>query len=466
MYALLLLPLVLCRYIPSRSASNLQGGFSLVDVSLGRAKDDTQLTHSLLLKSELLGADSKVLTLSPDRAPAGGGGARASGSGNGGVDAVGGSASGGSVNGNSGISGDKSGSPGAAAHLNATPRNLFRYRSSPGSKTGSDLPAANGGAGAEGLHSPSGLLIGAESQRLLTSPRRAPRKIPKVPFKVLDAPALQDDFYLNLVDWSSLNVLAVGLGSCVYLWSACTSRVTKLCDLSTDSDTITSVSWSQRGHHLAVGTNRGYVQIWDAAKCSRTHVMTGHASRVGCLAWNGQSLSSGSRDRSIFQRDIRSSNDRIAKLQGHKQEVCGLKWSFDDQLLASGGNDNRLYVWSWAATGGGNTAAALHRNSFRSNGGGAGLMGAGNGGGAGLGRTDQNSGSAVPGAGSGRVLGATGGDSAGNGGVTVCSPLMKFTDHTAAVKAIAWSPHQHGLLASGGGTADRCIRFWNTHTYK
>jgi WD40 repeat protein len=34
----------------------------------------------------------------------------------------------------------------------------------------------------------------------------------------------------------------------------------------------------------------------------------------------------------------------------------------------------------------------------------------------------------------------------------------------AAVKAIAWSPHQHGLLASGGGTADRCIRFWNTLT--
>lgn len=44
------------------------------------------------------------------------------------------------------------------------------------------------------------------------------------------------------------------------------------------------------------------------------------------------------------------------------------------------------------------------------------------------------------------------------------SPMMKFSEHTAAVKAIAWSPHQHGLLASGGGTADRCIRFWNTAT--
>lgn len=43
-------------------------------------------------------------------------------------------------------------------------------------------------------------------------------------------------------------------------------------------------------------------------------------------------------------------------------------------------------------------------------------------------------------------------------------PVLKYCEHTAAVKAIAWSPHLHGLLASGGGTADRCIRFWNTTT--
>jgi len=36
-----------------------------------------------------------------------------------------------------------------------------------------------------------------------------------MPFKVLDAPQLQDDFYLNLVDWSSTNILAVGLGRAV-----------------------------------------------------------------------------------------------------------------------------------------------------------------------------------------------------------------------------------------------------------
>lgn len=69
--------------------------------------------------------------------------------------------------------------------------------------------------------------VSIKSQKLLRSPRKATRKISRIPFKVLDAPELQDDFYLNLVDWSAQNVLAVGLGSCVYLWSACTSQVSK-----------------------------------------------------------------------------------------------------------------------------------------------------------------------------------------------------------------------------------------------
>ena len=58
----------------------------------------------------------------------------------------------------------------------------------------------------------------------------------------------QDDYYLNLIDWSSNNVLAVGLGSCVYTWSAHTSEVKKLCDLADQPspDSITSIAWVQR----------------------------------------------------------------------------------------------------------------------------------------------------------------------------------------------------------------------------
>jgi cell division cycle protein 20 (cofactor of APC complex) len=42
------------------------------------------------------------------------------------------------------------------------------------------------------------------------------------------------------------------------------------------------------------------------------------------------------------------------------------------------------------------------------------------------------------------------------------APKHVFGEHQAAVKALAWSPHERNLLASGGGTADRCIKFWNT----
>ena len=229
---------------------------------------------------------------------------------------------------------------------------------------------------------------------MLLSPRKAPRAVSKVPFKVLDAPDLADDFYLNLVDWGSSNILGVGLAHCVYMWNSASGRVTKLCELQDDS--VTSVSWIQRGSHLAVGTHKGLVQIWDAEKCRRLRTMTGHTARTGALAWNDHILTSGSRDRSILHRDVRSPDQFLRRLTGHKQEVCGLKWNTEDGQLASGGNDNKLLVWS---------------------------------------KVDP-------------------------------TPLYKLGEHTAAVKAIAWSPHQRSLLASGGGTADRRIKFWNTSTGK
>ena len=42
---------------------------------------------------------------------------------------------------------------------------------------------------------------------------------------------------------------------------------------------------------------------------------------AGAIAWNGELLCSGSRDRSILQRDLRSSEPSERKLVGHRQEV-------------------------------------------------------------------------------------------------------------------------------------------------
>ena len=48
------------------------------------------------------------------------------------------------------------------------------------------------------------------------------------------------------------------------------------------------------------------------------------------------------RDRMIYLRDFRAASHFTSRLEGHKQEVCGLKWSFDNVNLASGGNDNKV----------------------------------------------------------------------------------------------------------------------------
>jgi hypothetical protein len=43
--------------------------------------------------------------------------------------------------------------------------------------------------------------------------------------------------------------------------------------------------------------------------------------------------------------------------------VCGLKWSFDERMLASGGNDNKLYVWAPQLGGAGNNRARSRMSS-------------------------------------------------------------------------------------------------------
>lgn len=75
---------------------------------------------------------------------------------------------------------------------------------------------------------PHQLLTVSEAHKYAAPDVPAARKVSKVPYKVLDAPQLQDDFYLNLVDWSSSNLLAVGLSGAVYIWSAERGTVKKL----------------------------------------------------------------------------------------------------------------------------------------------------------------------------------------------------------------------------------------------
>lgn len=122
------------RFIPSRRGTNLQDSFALLpdspparkrDTPQDGAKDDNLDTYQMLLRSELLGGEPQGRRKSDEVAPA------------------------------------------------SPQRNLFRFRTMSSSRDDAAAFAV----------SP----VGSDSQRVLSSPRRAPRKIPTVPYKVTDA---------------------------------------------------------------------------------------------------------------------------------------------------------------------------------------------------------------------------------------------------------------------------------------
>jgi cell division cycle 20, cofactor of APC complex len=47
---------------------------------------------------------------------------------------------------------------------------------------------------------------------------------------------------------------------------------------------------------------------------------------------------------------------------------------------------------------------------------------------------------------------------------TDVAPRLVLKQHKAAVKALDWCPFRRGTLASGGGTADRTIKLWNSNS--
>jgi cell division cycle 20, cofactor of APC complex len=237
------------------------------------------------------------------------------------------------------------------------------------------------------LYTQSRPASGADSASKLAA--KVSRAVPQAPDRILDAPAMRSDFYLNNLSWSPQNVLSVALDDTVYLWNASTGSIKELCRFE-GGDYVTSLAWLGDGAYLAVGSFHAQVQIWDAAAQRKLRTMTGHTARVAALDWNNTVLTSGCKSGQIFNHDVRVASHIVARMSGHTQEVCGLKWSPNGQL-ASGGNDNLVNIWT--ADG---------------------------------------------------------------------SLSHSFTDHQAAVKALAWCPWQPNLLASGGGTADRHLRFWNT----
>ena len=257
----------------------------------------------------------------------------------------------------------------------------------------------------------------ARSSSPIQKPIAVKRAISGRPVTILDCPSLVDDYYTHPLSWNKNNVLAVALGTSVYVMNDFTRAVHEIKGAGItprdrtgagSSNHVRSVNWCTMDgltHLLAVGTSADSVRVYDTNTNQLvvdTYLLPDpEASPVRALCWNDsrQWLTAGDVSGTVANLDLRSGLlIGMARPRSAPSSVCNLAWNAGGTCLASGRNDNTIHLWD------------------------ASMM-----------------------------------CSAETGG----GPRLVLEAHAAAVKGLAWCPHRSDVLASGGGSADGCIKLWN-----
>lgn len=288
---------------------------------------------------------------------------------------------------------------------------------------------------------------------------------------VLDAPQLRDDYYCTLLAYSRTSrCLAVGLGNFVHLWSEHKGVDTpeSLNSLTVSPaitvQHVTSLAFSSiQGNQsiLAVGRADGRIVLWSPLD-SEPRFDAVQPKAISCVSFRPNTVKRPSlRDRAmlvpteelitgdeaghIYYYSIEWPSETesalfgwngamtlLARLTVHTQQICGLSWSVDGELFASGGNDNACYLFE-------SKKVLLDPNHVTDRADAVHVR---------YGPDGESIYNVTPGRGA--VLHVPG-----------THAKHKWELH-AAVKAIAFCPWQRGLLAIGGGSNDRCIHFYHT----
>ncbi|VBB77177.1 Putative Meiotic fizzy-related protein [Podospora comata] len=331
------------------------------------------------------------------------------------------------------------------------------------------------------------------------------RKLPFAPFKVLDAPSLRDDFYCSVLAFSYINsTLAIGLGDMVYGWSEHggvqllngSARPSQYEYLDGPSH-ITSVAFSSTEGEaaiLAVGRSSGMLSLMSLkdkpdrgerhGAGRRPRFELSMESPVSCLSWRPclnkeradkcmppedresfayraswthEDLLVGTDEGRVLlyavdwpspeEKELWGLDGRVTLLlniQVHSQQICGLAWCPKGNYFATGANDNLCCLFDYEELCDNMNNAAdesgLHNES-----------------------TVETVETDIP------QQEPPSDDTTGSRQMPESQIRYIKSDgvkhkwrHGAAVKAIAFCPWQDGLVATGGGSNDKCIHFFHT----
>ncbi|PAV91279.1 hypothetical protein WR25_16832 [Diploscapter pachys] len=230
--------------------------------------------------------------------------------------------------------------------------------------------------------------------------------------KTLDAPQLNPDVYMQLLDWSATGILAVALDKNIYIWDQFTGESELLVGNEDEEDhrpmteVITALRWSLDGRVLAVGYFDGTLKIFDPNKrnaqgvCKELRKMiVPNVSRLGALVWRREGVvSAGYMGGQIVHFDVAKPNPVIGTwlTNGHRRDITGMDWDPRFKKLATSSGDWTINVWD-----------------------------------------EQQIKMSNP------------------------TPLYTLTDHTSQVRCVKWCPFKTEVLASGGGKQDGTVKLWS-----
>jgi meiosis-specific APC/C activator protein AMA1 len=154
--------------------------------------------------------------------------------------------------------------------------------------------------------------------------------VTNVPYRILDAPGLRNDFYTNLVAWSSTgNYIVVGLGSDVFVWTE--HEGSTLAIMRNVSGDVTGLSFSPN-NVVAVSRNDGSLCCYDV-ETQRMCAVYRHRrdAIISSVAWLGiANLFVGDTSGCVTHLRIKfnfaSGINTIHKgrvMKGHEQQICG-----------------------------------------------------------------------------------------------------------------------------------------------
>ncbi|CAG85587.2 DEHA2B14498p [Debaryomyces hansenii CBS767] len=241
------------------------------------------------------------------------------------------------------------------------------------------------------------------ASRPVTAPTGHRKRIIKLtkPDHNLEAPGLKDDFYCNVVSWSKMtNRIAVGLNKSVYSWSTNNDVVLMHHD---NYITVTAVSYSDHDYIL-IGKDNGEVLMLSQRENAIKATLSNHDRSIFCFQWfpgSRQFLAGDSKGDVLC---VNVTEDSMGNVSLRIQ--CILECHQQQICGLALSNDSQLL-----AVGGNDNCCSIWDVS------------------------------------------------------DVLAPKIKSVlPHKAAVKAIAFCPWANSILATGGGSNDRTIRFWHANT--